>query len=112
MPINGSNDEGSTDSDKEEDIFDYIKAEAHNTEDKDPEWKKLEGNIRTVASKAVNAYRKVMKVYLPKGKSSRTRSKLPSILSHCRKRFENILRSPNPIDDDTELYLVRTLCNI
>ena len=106
--LNNSNEEGNTDSDQEEDLFDYIKASSHSTEEEDPLFKKLEGNVLDVASKAAKACQKVMNIYTPKDKETKVHNKLPKIMSNYRKRFENVLRSPNPISEDSNLYLVRS----
>jgi hypothetical protein len=71
----------------------------------------LKKNALDIANKAANARHKVMKIYIPKNKDEKVRSRLPSIINNYRKRFENVLRLPNPINEDSDLYLVRFECN-
>eukprot|EP00826_Nyctotherus_ovalis_P033515 TRINITY_DN2718_c0_g1_i15.p1 TRINITY_DN2718_c0_g1~~TRINITY_DN2718_c0_g1_i15.p1 ORF type:complete len:138 (+),score=29.87 TRINITY_DN2718_c0_g1_i15:125-538(+) len=103
--LNNINAEGNTDSD-EDDLFDYIKASSHTTEEEDPLYKRLERKTRAIASKAVDVCQKVMDIYASKGGDTKTRSRLPIIASKYRRRFESVLRSPNPINEDSSHYLV------
>lgn len=64
-----------------------------------------------VANKVVSACQKVMNIYIPKNKDEKVHSRLPSIMRNYKKRFENVLRSPNPVNEDSNLYYVRTEYN-
>lgn len=68
-----------------------------------------------VASKAVSVCQKVINVYMQKDKKVKTNSRLPTIMSNSKKPFENVLRSPNFINEDSDIhpasYIVRTRCN-
>lgn len=66
----------------------------------------MERNARAIARRAARACQRVIDIYTSKGGDTEVRSRLPAIVSKYRRRFESILKSPNPINEDSSLYLV------
>ena len=104
---NTANEEEGEDQEDENDLFDYIRAKTNTSDDDDPVIKRLEEDTVTAGNKALESYKGVIKICGPKEKEKVNKSKLPIVLNYYRNHFDSLLRSPDPIEEDGEIYVVR-----